>query len=117
MEALRTVNGEENLRDGYKKGVGGSPIIIRVERSAAAKLRLDVPGYYEPSDGAGYRPSQVRLAFVTNECILPTSISFIETDSQNECKKLLKEIDGMTNRPTFGFGLEFDFRNRRVYRT
>lgn len=31
MEALRTVNGEENLRDGYKKGVGGSPIIIRVE--------------------------------------------------------------------------------------
>jgi hypothetical protein len=108
LEAERTVKGEANLREGYKRGVGGSPIIVVVDRSAAVKLKLDIPGYYERPAAVGYRLSEVRLAFATSEGVSPASVSFIENNILAECQTLLAEIELMTSTTTFGFTLNFD---------
>jgi hypothetical protein len=114
LEADRTVRGEDNLRDGYKKGVGGAPLLVAVDRSAATGLKLDVAGYYER--GTPFRPSEVRFAFMTSQPISAASISFIENDQRNVCNRLLEEIEEMTRRRTFDNAIGVDFKNRIVVR-
>jgi hypothetical protein len=115
MEAHRTVDGEENLLQGYKKRVGGSPIVVIVERAAATKLSLDAEYYYQ-EDRPGYRRPELRYSFATNEGISPASLSFLETGLFYQCKELLDEINWMTNRPALQ-GVTVDFKSRRVYST
>jgi hypothetical protein len=64
-----------------------------------------------------YRPSELRYAFATSEPIPSSSLCLIETGLRGECGRLVKEIDSLTNRPAFGYALQFDFENLRVYRT
>jgi hypothetical protein len=116
VEAIRTVSGEGYLLNGYKEGVGGSPIIVIIERSAAAKLTLDA-GYYDQTDTEHYSPRELRYAFTTCEPIPRSSISLVEDDCLVECDRLLAEIETMTNQPTYKYGLNFDHLvYGRVYR-
>jgi len=116
IEAGRTVDGEGNLREGYKTGIGGTPLIVLVERKAATHLKLDNPGYYERHEGIGYRPSEVRFAFTTTKAVPPASISLIEGDLHSKCIKLLDDIESMNSQPVFGFAIKVDFGKKRVYR-
>lgn len=116
LEAKRTVGGENNLRGGYKQGVGGSPLIVLVERSAATSLSMDIDGYYDQHDRSGYRPSEIQFAFSTADPIHPGSLLFIERDLERECEQLLKEIERMASRLTFGFAVKVDCDKGRVYR-
>ena len=94
-EAVFTVRGED-LRYGYKKGVGGRPLVIRVDRSAATRLRLDRPGYYDQEAAKKHRLVAIRCSFVTDTAIRPEHFSFIDRDIESECHRLLEEIHGMT---------------------
>jgi hypothetical protein len=114
IEALRTVNGEQHLADGYKKGVGGSPLVVLIKRSAVSNLRVDVCGYYERTKRTDYRRSEIRFAFTVSECIPSASMSFLETDLYSECDKRLKEIERMTSSCTFWPALKCDVKKRRV---
>lgn len=117
VEALRTVRGEDDLTGGYKEAVGGSPLVVLVERLAAANLKIDVPGYYEKDDRAGYRPSELRFAFVMDGRVPPPALSFVEGDPEIYCKRMLDEIDAMTVRPVFRLAIKCDLGRLRVYRT
>jgi hypothetical protein len=94
-EAVFTVRGED-LRYGYKKGVGGCPLLVRVDRSAAINLRLDRPGYYDKEAAKKHRLAAIRCAFSTDTPIRPEDLSFIDTNIEAVCKELLDEIHGMT---------------------
>jgi hypothetical protein len=116
LEADRTVSGEGYLRGGYKQGIGGEPLVVVIDRIAALNLKLDVRGYYDQADRVGYRSSELRFAFTTNESISPESITLIEEDLENECKRRLEQIENMTKRPTFDFAIKVDLARGRVYR-
>ena len=94
-EAVFTVRGED-LRYGYKRRVGGSPLVVKVERSAALNLRLDRPGYYDNEATKKHRLVAARCAFATDTLIRPEHLSFIDTDIEAVCNNLLDEIHCMT---------------------
>jgi hypothetical protein len=94
-EAVFTVRGED-LRYGYKRSVGGFPLVVKIDRSAAINLRLDRPGYYNKEAAKKHRLAAIRCAFSTDTSIRPEDISFIDTNIEAVCKELLDEIHGMT---------------------
>jgi hypothetical protein len=94
-EAVFSVRGELRY-GGYKTGVGGFPLVVKVERSAAIDLRLDTPGYYDAEAAKKHRLVAMRCAFLTDTLIRPENLSFIDTDIASECHKLLDEIHRMT---------------------
>ena len=94
-EAVFTVRGED-LRYGYKKGVGGCPLVVRVDRSAAINLRLDRPGYYDKEAAKKHRLVAIRFSFATDTAIRAEHLSFIDREIEAECHRLLDEIHGMT---------------------
>lgn len=99
LEALRTVYGEEGYPNAYKPGVGGSPVIVQVQRSAALRLKLDAPEYYDKAQAIGRRLVPVRAAFTTDVQIGPEHLSFLEGDLEAACDQLIREINSMTKLP------------------
>jgi hypothetical protein len=116
LEAIRTVEGEPYLKDGYKQSVGGDPLIVIVDRARVSGLKLDI-GYYDRKDEHEwqYRPSEIRLAFITSNPISCEALAFIEANHEAECRNLLQEIEGLASRPTFGSAIRVDFRRRRTF--
>lgn len=96
-EANWTVNGED-LRHGYKLGVGGKPIIVKVDRDAVSGLKIDRPGYYDKSSSKVRRLVAKRMAFKTERRISPASLSFIDANRHDLLKRLLDEIYEMPYR-------------------
>ena len=86
-EAFFTVNGEDP-RYGYKTGVGGDLLIVKVERSAARNLRLDIPGYFDKEATKIRRLVAKRFAFSTDTLNRPEDLSFIDTNIEAVCKKM-----------------------------
>lgn len=98
LEAQRTVCGEEGFRGAYKPGVGGIPVLVKIERAAVKKLRID-PEWYDKGEAIGRRLVQVRGEFSTDIAISPENLSFIQFDVAEVCRQLMKEINGMTRLP------------------
>jgi hypothetical protein len=115
---MRTVDGEGDLPGGYKVGVGGSPIIVVIERDVIHGARLD-DGYYESSgDRAGYWPSEIRFAFKIRRRIPPRYLSFEEENIRDRCDTLIEQVESlMIRRPTFGYAIKIDWKRRRVLLT
>lgn len=117
IEAQRTVNGEANLRAGYKKASGGLPLIVIVQRFAVVGLKLDIPGYHERGDDRSeYRVSEARFAFRTPEPIAPGLLTFIERDCEGECRALLNKINTMTRKAPLGFTVKLNPANGMMIR-
>lgn len=97
-EAWRTVSGEEGFPGAYKSGVGGWPLVVKIERSAVTRLRND-PEWYNKGQAGGRRFVQVRGEFATDLGISSTHLSFIEHDLERACHQLMKEVNGLTRLP------------------
>jgi len=94
------------VANGYKRSVGGSPIIVVIDRTSAVNLTLDAD-YYNQTDRQNYSPRDLRYAFTTGAPISPASISFVEDDCFVKCNNFLDEIRKRTNHPIYN-GLNFD---------
>ena len=98
LEAHRTVCGEEGFPGARKPGVGGFAVVVKIERDAARRLRID-PEWYDKSQAAGRRLVQVRGEFATDIAISATHLSFIEHDLDRACHQLMEEVNGLTRLP------------------
>ena len=104
LEAGRTVSGEEGFPGAHKRGVGGWPVVVKIERSAVTRLRID-PEWYNKEQAIGRRLLQVRGEFATDMAVGPEHLSFIEYDLYDSdklnriCHQLVEEINGMTRLP------------------
>jgi hypothetical protein len=94
-EANWTVNGEDP-RHGYKRAVGGKPLIVRVDRDAVSRLSIDSPGWYDKSSSSVRRLVAKRVAFRTERGISPVSLSFIDSNFDAHLKRLFDEIHEMS---------------------
>lgn len=65
LEAWRTVSGERGFPGAHKPGVGGWPVVVKIERSAVMRLRSD-PEWYDKGQAIGRRLVQVRGEFSTD---------------------------------------------------
>jgi hypothetical protein len=94
-EAYWTVKGEDPS-SGYKKAVGGTPLIVKVDRDAVSGLRIDSPGWYDKSSSKVRRLVAKRVAFRTEKPVSPTRLSFIGGNVEAELEKLFDQIHEMT---------------------
>src|ERR1035441_10686211 len=69
-EANWTVNGEDP-RYGYKRAIGGNPLIVIVDRDAVSGLSIDNPGWYDQNSPNVRRLVAKRVAFRTERSISP----------------------------------------------
>lgn len=93
-EADRTVRGEDP-QYGYKRAVGGEPLIVKVDREAVSGLRIDSPGWYDKDSKKHLRLVAKRFSFRTERPVRPISLSFIDSDMEIHVPQLLDEINGM----------------------
>jgi hypothetical protein len=93
-EANWTVFGEDQS-SGYKTGVGGRPLVVKVDREAVSQLRIDSPGWYEKESSKVRRLVAKRVAFRTEKAVSPISLSFIE-NFDAELQGSYDEIHAMT---------------------
>ena len=96
-EAENTVRGELHLIHGYKRAVGGNPLIVKVERAKVVNLRLDSPEYYDKESAKIRRLVPKRFAFTTNGAISPEHLAFIDSDFEAECNSLMIDIHLMAS--------------------
>jgi hypothetical protein len=108
-EAYWTVKGEDP-HHGYKTPVGGDLLIVKVDRSAARDLRLDVGGWYEKESPKIRRLVAKRYAFRTEKPISPEHLSFLDKDLFSECDKLVGEIHLMAKLLPFQYSLDDERR-------
>ena len=94
-EANWTVKGEDPS-SGYKRAVGGDPLIVKVDREAVSQLRIDSPGWYDKSSPKVRRLVSKRVAFRTEKAVSPISLSFIGENFDAELERLFDEIHEMT---------------------
>jgi hypothetical protein len=94
-EANWTVNGED-LHYGYKRSVGGKPLIVKVDRDAVSGLRIDSPGWYDKNSSKVRRLVAKRVAFRTEKPVSPVSISFVDSNFEVQLQRLFDEIHEMT---------------------
>lgn len=97
LEAIGTVQGEDS-RYGYKQAVGGTPLIVKVDRDAVSGLTVDSPGWYDGNSRKVLRLVAKRVAFRTGKAVKPASLTFIDSKFDIELKRLLDEIHQMTTR-------------------
>ena len=95
QEASWTVEGEDPS-SGYKKAVGGEPIMVKVDREAVSQLRIDSPGWYDRNSTKVRRLVSKRVAFRTHKAVRPASLSFINENFDAELERLFDEIHEMT---------------------
>jgi hypothetical protein len=95
-EAYWTVRGEDPS-SGYKKAVGGTPLIVKVDRDAVSGLRIDSPGWYDKTSSKVRRLVAKRVAFRTQIPVSPTHLSFIGENLEAELQILFDEIHEMTS--------------------
>jgi hypothetical protein len=93
-EAKWTVMGDPS--SGYKRAVGGNPLIVKVEREAVSQLRIDSPGWYDKSSSQVRRLVAKRVAFRTEKAVSPISLSFIGENFDPELERLFDAIHVMT---------------------
>jgi hypothetical protein len=98
LEAHRTVFGEVGFPGAHKPGVGGFPVLVKIERAAVKRLRID-PEWYDKEQAIGRRLVQVRGEFATDIAIDPVKLSFIEYDLDRVCHQLMEEINSLTRLP------------------
>jgi hypothetical protein len=96
QEAHWTVSGEDP-RHGYKRPVGGKPLIVIVDRNAAFGLRVDSPGWYDKNSLKVRRLAAKRVAFRSGTGISPASLSFIDSNLEYRLGGLFDEIHEMTS--------------------
>lgn len=94
-EANWTVHGED-LSSGYKRGVGGRPLLVRVDREAVSQLKIDSPGWYDKESSKVRRLVAKRVAFRTEKAVGPISLSFIGENLDAELQGFYDEIHLMT---------------------
>jgi len=107
-EAENTVKGEPHLIHGYKIGIGGDPLIVKVERGKVWNLRLDSPGYYDKESASIRRLVPKRFAFTTDALIRPEHLAFIDSDFEAECHRLTVEIHRMARLLPFQYRPEIE---------
>ena len=98
LEAHRTVCGETGFPGAHKPGVGGFPVVVKIERAVVKRLRID-PEWYDKQQAIGRRLVQVRGEFATDVAIGAVDLSFIEYDLDSVCHQLMEETNSLTRLP------------------